>query len=106
MDVLRLVSALLQLLEPQAGSWLWPVQTSSIEQSEVLFPHSGPLLSSPYHPRGMALILTTPLKASVRKIAESFIRLMSSPVFSILPVWEDGVFGDPPVRFDHFLLGF
>ena len=57
-------------------------------------------------PRGMALILTTPLKASVSKTAESFIRLMSSPVFSILPVWEDGVFGDPPVRFDHFLLGF
>lgn len=31
---------------------------------------------------------------------------MSSPVFCILPVWEDGVFGDPPVRLDHFLLGF
>lgn len=88
------------------GPWLWPVQMSSVEQREVLFPHSGPLPSRPYHPRGMALVLTTPLKASVSKTAESFIRLVSSPVFSILPVWQDGVLGYPYVRFDHFLLGF
>ena len=78
----------------------------ALSRVRLLFPHSGPLPSSPYHPQGMALMLTAPLKASVSKTAESFIRLMSSPVFCILPVWEDGVFGDPPVRLDHFLLGF
>lgn len=79
---------------------------SSIEQSEAVISSQWTSTLQPLPPQGMALILTAPLKASVSKTAESFIRLMSSPVFCILPVREDGVFGDPPVRLDHFLLGF
>lgn len=52
MDALRLVSALLHLLEPQAGSWLWPVQMSSIEQSEAVISSQWTSALQPLPPPG------------------------------------------------------
>lgn len=76
----------------------------------LLSPLSGPLLlllsSRPRYPRGMALILISHLKASVDKTAKSFIRLLVKPCLLRSACVGRPGFGGPPVRLDHFLLGF